>query len=334
MQPDTILNTDALTGLQCMANESVDCIVTSPPYWQLRDYGLEPILFGGDPACNHDFDTFRVCRLCGGWSGELGREPSREMFVEHLITIFDECRRVLKKTGTLWVNLGDSYSKHNKYNRPNDWPGRKNTYCLKTPRVDMSAHRVPHKSLCNIPGLFAEMMIGQGWILRNEIIWYKPSAIPMSAKDRFTVDFEKLFFFTKSMKYDFQQQFEPYAESTYGRYERGYNMEGIKNREYRRYGCPLGKKKINPQGRNKRCVWCIATENNRTHHCATYPTKLIETPIAAGCPIGGIVLDPFLGSGTTAVVARRLERHYIGIEPNLEYVKIAKSRLEKTSLRP
>lgn len=325
MQPDTILNTDALTGLRGLADESVNCIVTSPPYWQLRDYGLQPILFGGDRTCTHEFDEFNVCRLCGGWSGELGREPSREMFVEHLVRIFDECRRVLKKTGTLWVNLGDSYSKHNKYNRPNDWPGRKNAFCLKSPHVDMAAHRVPHKSLCNIPGLFAERMIGQGWILRNEIVWYKPSVIPSSAKDRFTVDFEKLFFFTKSARYDFRQQFEPYAESTIHRYRQQFAPDET----YRRYGYPVGTLKSNPDGRNKRCVWRITTEPNRRRHYASYPTRLIETPIEAGCPPGSIVLDPFLGSGTTAVVARRSGRRYIGIEPNSEYVKIAKSRLEK-----
>ena len=330
MQPDTILNTDAHTGLQCLADESVDCIVTSPPYWQLRDYGLQPILFGGDRTCAHEFDAFNVCRLCGGWSGELGREPSREMFIEHLVEIFDECRRVLKKTGTLWVNLGDSYSKHNKYNRPNDWPGRKNAFCLKTPRVDMAAHRVPHKSLCNIPGLFAETMIGQGWILRNEIIWYNPSAIPMSAKDRVTVDCEKLFFFAKSAKYDFRQQFEPYADCTNHRYRQRFAPDET----YRRYDYPVEIMNSNPYGRNKRCVWRITTEPSRRHHYASYPTGLVETPIEAGCSPGGIVLDPFLGSGTTAVVARRLGRHYIGIEPNPEYVKIVKSRLEKTNLRP
>lgn len=329
MEINVILQTDALTGLLSLPNESVDCIVTSPPYWQLRDYGLDRIFFGGECKCRHDFDNFNTCRKCGGWLGQLGQEPSREMFIKHLVRIFDECRRVLKKTGTLWVNLGDSYSKHNKYNRPNDWPGRKNAFCLKKPRVDMSVHRVSHKSLCNIPGLFAEKMIGQGWILRNEIIWYKPSAIPSSAKDRFTVDFEKVFFFTKSPKYDFCQQFEPYADSTYGRYKRGHNTEGMKNKGYRRYGCPAGLKEINPYGRNRRCVWRIATENNHEQHYATYPTKLIETPIKAGCPQGGIVLDPFLGSGTTAVVAQRLERNYIGIEPNADYVAIARTRLEK-----
>lgn len=264
-------------------------------------------------------------------AGQLGQEPSREMFLEHLVGIFDECCRVLKSTGTLWVNLGDSYSKLNKYNRTDDWPPGKNTHCLKTLRVDLSMHRIPHKSLCNIPGLFAEMMILRGWILRNEIIWYKPSAVPTPVKDRFTVDFEKVFFFAKSPKYDFRQQFEPYAGSTYGRYKRGFNAEDEKSKVYRKLGYPAGVKEINSQGRNKRAVWRITTEISHEKHYAPYPQKLIETPIEAGCPPGGVVLDPFLGSGTTALVARRLGRHYIGIEPNPEYVAIARSRLERES---
>lgn len=116
MQTDVIFNTDALSALRGLDDDCVDCIVTSPPYWQLRDYGLAPILFGGNGTCRHEFDGFGVCRLCGGWLGQLGQEPSRELFIEHLVSIFDECRRVLKKSGTLWVNLGDSYSKLNKYN--------------------------------------------------------------------------------------------------------------------------------------------------------------------------------------------------------------------------
>ena len=283
MRTDVIFNTDAASGLGRLPDNSIDCIVTSPPYWQLRDYGLSPILFGGRQECEHDFDDYAICRSCGGWLGQLGQEPSREMFLEHLVGIFDECCRVLKSTGTLWVNLGDSYSKLNKYNRTDDWPPGKNAHCLKTLRVDLSIHRVPHKSLCNIPGLFAEMMILRGWILRNEIIWHKPSAVPTPVKDRFTVDFEKVFFFAKSPKYDFRQ----------------------------------------------RAVWRITTEISHEKHYAPYPQKLIETPIEAGCPPGGVVLDPFLGSGTTALVARRLGRHYIGIEPNPEYVAIARSRLER-----
>lgn len=211
MRTDVIFNTDAASGLGRLPDNFIDCIVASPPYWQLRDYGLSPILLGGRQKCEHDFDDYAICRSCGGWLGQLGQEPSREMFLEHLMGIFDECRRVLKSTGTLWVNLGDSYSKLNKYNRTDDWPPGKNAHCLKTLRVDLSMHRVPHKSLCNIPGLFAEMMILRGWILRNEIIWYKPSVVPTPVEDRFTADFEKVFFFTKSPKYDFRQQFEPYA---------------------------------------------------------------------------------------------------------------------------
>ena len=143
MRTDVIFNTDAVSGLGRLPDNSIDCIVTSPPYWQLRDYGLSPILFGGRQKCEHDFDDYAACRSCGGWLGQLGQEPSREMFLEHLAGIFDECRRVLKSTGTLWVNLGDSYSKLNKYNRTDDWPPGKNVHCLKTLRVDLSIHRQP-----------------------------------------------------------------------------------------------------------------------------------------------------------------------------------------------
>lgn len=330
MEIDVIYNTDALSGLSMLADGSVDCIVTSPPYWQLRDYGLKPILFGGKKDCSHDLDKYGTCRLCGGWLGQLGQEPTREGFITHLLEIFCECRRVLKKSGTLWVNLSDSYCKRNKYNRPQGKRGTgKNTACLTDLKVDISMLTIPHKSLCNIPGKFAENMIAQGWILRNEIIWYKPSVIPASVVDRFTVDFEKVFFFTKSPKYDFRQQFEPYAKDTFRKYAYDYHLEG-KSIEYRRQaGAPIGKKEINPKGRNKRTVWRVTTENNYTAHFATYPTKLVETPIEAGCPPGGIVLDPFMGSGTTAVVARRLHRHYVGFEANPDYVSIAKTRLEK-----
>ena len=170
MIENVIYNTDALSGLGALEDASVDCIVTSPPYWGLRDYGLEPVLFGGERECPHDFDDFAVCRKCGGWMGELGHEPSREMFLEHLAGILDECRRVLKETGTLWVNLGDSYCKTHKYNRPKRRNCGENVHGLKDSRVHVAVHRIPYKSLCNIPGLFAEMMLLRGWILRNEII--------------------------------------------------------------------------------------------------------------------------------------------------------------------
>ncbi len=241
MQTNIIHNTDALTGLKMLPDESVDCIVTSPPYWQMRDYNIGGILWPD------------------GWQGQLGLEPTRDDFIAHLCMIFDECRRVLKASGTLWVNLGDSYSKPYKYNRRQDpkWYERtKNSACLMDMRVDMRRHRVPSKSLCNIPNRFADEMILRGWILRNEIIWHKPAAMPSSVRDRFTVDFEKIFFFVKSPHYHFEQQFEPYAESTFGRYRRARTLNG-KGATYRKLcGMPIHSEIPPPGPQYAQCVAC------------------------------------------------------------------------------
>ena len=180
MELNTIHNCDALSGLKLVSDESVDCIVTSPPYWQMRDYGIGGIIWPD------------------GWCGQLGQEPTRDDFIEHLCLIFDECRRVLKPTGTLWVNLGDSYSKPYKYNRRQDpkWSERtKNSSCLMDMQVDTFRHRIPSKSLCNIPNKFADEMILRGWVLRNEIIWHKPpvyppastTALPLISKSYFSL---------------------------------------------------------------------------------------------------------------------------------------------------
>lgn len=158
MEVDIIYQTDALSGLKLLDNDSVDCVVTSPPYWRLRDYGLEPVLFGGNADCTHVVDKYNYCRKCGGWLGELGHEPTRDEFIAHLLEIFDECRRVLKPAGTLWVNIGDSYSKPYKYNRRDNakWGNGKNTYALSSMKVDLQEHKIRAKSLCNIPGMFAQ----------------------------------------------------------------------------------------------------------------------------------------------------------------------------------
>ena len=201
MELNRIYHTDALSGLRMLPDGSVDCIVTSPPYWQMRDYGIAPLWWAADERCSHQPDESGYCARCGGWQGQLGQEPVREEFIAHLVSVFRECRRVLKKTGTLWVNLGDSYSKPYKYNarQAPEWyaSNRKNDHCLIDMRVDKKRHRVLSKSLCNIPGRFADEMILDGWILRNEIIWYKPTCVPSPVTDRFTVDFEKMFFFVK-----------------------------------------------------------------------------------------------------------------------------------------
>lgn len=312
MEQNTIHTCDALTGLRQLPDESVDCIVTSPPYWQMRDYGIGSIEWPD------------------GWSGQLGLEPTREEFIAHLCLVFDECRRVLKPSGTLWVNLGDTYNNPQKYSNKKECPqtiSRGNNRSFVTGKRKMSpANTLPSKSLCNIPNKFADEMILRGWVLRNEIIWHKPACMPASVRDRFTVDFEKIFFFTKSQRYYFNQQFEPYAESTFGRYRRTRTLNG-KSADYRRLNGIGMQRTVDPRGRNMRCVWRIAYEPSHEAHYAMYPSRLVETPIKAGCPEGGLVLDPFMGGGTTAVVARRLGRNYLGFEPNEEYVAICRKRL-------
>ncbi len=299
---------DALDTLKKFPAESVDCVVTSPPYWTLRDYGVK---------------------------GQIGLESSSEDYLEKLLAVFAEVRRILKPSGTAWVILGDTYANKTKSGNRNNW--QKSIYDSADRRAATAKCRtnldVPAKSLCLIPVRFAVKMIEQGWILRNEIVWHKPNVMPQSSKDRFTVDFEKIFFLVKDRKYYFQQQFETLK-----------NPERLKRRllnplkihkqaeSYWFSADPAvsGKRrlKILERGRNKRCVWSIGTANFAGNHFAVYPKKLVETPILAGCPAGGIVLDPFSGSGTTAVVAKKLRRNFIGIDLNPAYVRLARNRLK------
>jgi len=257
---------------------------------------------------------------------ELGLEPTFQEYINKLCDIFDEVKRVLKKEGTCWVNMGDTYistgeGRHAGYTDPKYKNGRvgRQIEANALPQI------IPEKCLAQIPNRFSIEMCNRGWILRNEIIWHKPNCMPSSVKDRFTVDFEKLFFFVKSKKYYFETQYEPFkSEPT--------KLRDKRNENYgKAFLSPLGKGLRNgyEQGaRNKRAVWTITTKPFREAHFATYPEALCETPIKAGCPIGGIVLDPFFGAGTTGVVAKKLDRNYLGIELNPEYIKIAQARIK------
>ncbi|CAN5466133.1 site-specific DNA-methyltransferase [soil metagenome] len=300
---------DSLKILNIIPSESIDCIVTSPPYWALRDYGVR---------------------------GQIGLESSIEEYLDKLIQIFDEVKRVLKQSGTCWVNFGDTYANKTKGGHRNKPQG--NMYDSLTKRATFPKLKteleIPSKSLCLVPARFAIKMIEQGWILRNEIIWYKPNAMPQSIKDRFSVDFEKVFFFVKSRKYYFKQQFEPLKNPE--RLKRRLLNPNHNHKQTESYWTSANpiisekrRLKMLERGRNKRCVWTIGTTNFAGQHFAVYPPKLVETPILSGCPENGIVLDPFIGSGTTAIVAKRLGRKFIGIELNLGYVKIARKRLLK-----
>lgn len=254
--------------LKTLPDEHVHMAITSPPYWRVRDYMA---------------------------TSQIGLEESTEEYITTLCQVFDEVRRVLRSDGTCWVNIADRYSGSNRGFSFNGILGTKAQYFLPKALPPRREEGFAHKSLCLIPFRFAIAMVNRGWILRNTIIWQKPNAIPESVQDRFTVDFEYLFFFVKSKHYWFAQQQEPAKEP--------------------------------PWVRNKRSVWPISTKAFSGNHFAVYPEALLETPIKAGCPKGGIVLDPFLGSGTTALVAQRLGRRWIGIELNAEYVQLARRRI-------
>lgn len=310
-QVNHIYTTDALKGLQQLKAESTDCVVTSPPYWGLRDYGVK---------------------------GQLGLEKTYQQYIGKLIEIFDEVKRVLKSTGTVWVNIADTYGGSNcGYGQKENSSGLQNVAKQKyypTSNGKPVASKIFPKSLIGIPYRFALAMIDKGWILRNTIIWQKPNAMPESAKDRFTNDFEYLFFFSKSKKYYFEQQYEDFLSNEYdmermrkGRKEYSGKWSGKKQRiRSRKSAFVAGHAK----GRNKRAVWEINTRPFKDAHFAVFPEQLIETPIKSGCPKGGIVLDPFMGSGTTAIVAQKHGRKFIGLELNLKYVKIAGKRIAQS----
>ncbi len=319
---------DALQVLKTLPSESVDCIVTSPPYYAKRDYDVK---------------------------GQLGLEPNFQEYLEKLLAVFAEVKRVLKPQGTCFVNLGDTYggsSTAANYIRrtvgktsillpiPNPTSTSKKDSKLTTAPTLKHFPAIGHvrgnlnKCLLQITSRFALGMVEQGWILRNEIIWRKPNCMPDSTKDRFTVDYEKLFFFVKKPRYYFNQQFEPLKDKARLK-RRAFNPDTPKKYDHadkflsnmHRDNIEESRKRILKLGRNKRCVWTITNKPFRGPHFATFPTNLVETPIKAGCPKGGIVLDPFMGSGTTALVAQRLGRNFIGIDLNRKYVQMTQRRI-------
>lgn len=315
-----------------MPDESVDCIVTSPPYWALRDYGTEPQIWptAESEGCGHEWVTHTeprrggssinanvgankrttannrdgptlsdYCAKCNAWKGQLGLEPRFQEYIDHMIMIFDQAYRILKPTGALWVNIGDTYNGYKVGNSD-----AKASEKLDTHHVKNSQKEVKQKSLLQIPSRFAIAMTERGWILRNEIIWHKPNAMPQSMKDRFTVDFEKMFFFTKNEKYYFEQQ--------------KVLLKGINRKKTRT---------LSEEGTgNMRTVWSINTRATQEEHIAMFPVELVEIPIKATCPPGGTVLDPFCGSGTVLQYCFSSNIDCIGIDVNPDYKEIIERR--------
>lgn len=290
MEINKIYDIDCLEGLKSMPDESVNCCVTSPPYFNLRDYGCD---------------------------GQIGLENTPEEYIRKLVGVFREVRRVLKEDGTLWINIGDSYI-------VKKYPEYKN------------------KDLLGIPWMLAFALRADGWYLRQDIIWHKPNAMPENVKDRCTKSHEYVFLFTKSSRYYFdnkaiQQQAKTKENRPPGIVRnRKYNYQSKMNlypesyliKESKHHDLEKQDETFIPREKvNKRSVWTIPTKPTKNIHVAAFPEALIIDCIKAGCPEYGLVLDPFMGSGTTAIVARKLERNYIGFELNPEYVKLATERL-------
>lgn len=289
----TLLCGDAVEQLKTLPDQSVHCCVTSPPYFGLRCYGVD---------------------------GQIGNEPIPEEYVANLVAVFAEVHRVLRDDGTLWLNLGDSYTGSG---RGFDCdPKRNPDMCKETPNPKKHWGYGP-KQLLGIPWRVAFALQSYDWRLRQDLIWHKPNPMPESVKDRCTKAHEYLFLFAKQPRYYFDSEAmkEP---AVYAGQSRG----GSRNR-YEQNSGNLNSKKYDT--RNKRSVWTVKPDTSTKAHFATFPEELITPCILAGCPEGGTVLDPFLGSGTTAIVALKHDRSCIGIDLNPKYVKIARERVESVA---
>ena len=284
--------TDATTNILCgdaretlcdLPDEQVDVIVTSPPYFRQRDYAAH--------------------------SRQIGAEKSPQEYVDQLVAVFAQGRRVLKSTGSLWLVIGDKYLDN---------------------------------ELLGMPWRVALALKDDGWLLRSDVIWQKPNAMPSPVKTRPTTDHEYVFFFTKTKDYFYDADAIREPHVTFSEHSR---MRGGRRHFFQRDSTPEAGKNggdqnlhdgrwdqaFHPKGRNKRTVWSIPLSKNRDAHFAVFPESLVETCLRATAPPTATVLDPFLGSGTTAAVAQRLGHHFIGIDCVEEYCRIAKERLSRST---
>ena len=299
---DLILFGDCKKTLSAFLPKSARMCVTSPPYYGLRDYG--------------------------GEDEQIGQENTPEEFINNLVDVFKEVRNVLTDDGTLWVNLGDSYYNYR--------PGKGQSYPKQS--VSKTKQDLPdkcnkrgnkleglkEKDLIGIPWLFAFAMRADGWYLRQDIIWHKPNPMPESVKDRCTKSHEYIFLFSKNKKYYYDNEAikEPAKDwGTRDRTKGKYHNEGTGLQPH------SGLTKSYPT-KNKRSVWSVTNKPYREAHFATYPPDLIEPCILAGSEEGDTVLDPFMGAGTTAAVAKSLNRHYIGCELNEDYGNLIQKRIQ------
>lgn len=361
-----IITGDTIAGMATLPEASVHTCITSPPYWGLRDYGTASWQ-GGDEGCDHaappsggrtkgstlagtgnrdgfsvDGQYRRVCGKCGAKriDQQIGLESTPDAYVANMVAVFREVRRVLREDGTLWLNLGDSYASSGTMSPPSD-KSKLNGGAGVGPneKVMNGLGRAPTppglkpKDLVGIPWRVAFALQDDGWYLRQDIIWHKPNPMPESVTDRCTKAHEYLFLLSKSARYHFDAGAiaeaaakEPHArggvwtpQQTAGPMDRKGASQydaGQQDRVWASDGT-----------RNRRSVWTIPTQPFPGAHFAVFPEALVEPCVKAGCPLGGTVLDPFNGSGTTGVVALKQGRNYIGCELNPEYVAMSRNRL-------
>ena len=352
-----------------MPDESIDCCVTSPPYYGLRDYGTGKWI-GGDPDCPHYRTTKKsdatatghkammdgghpvgdaiyktICPLCGAVreDKQIGLEETPEQYVQRLVEVFREVKRVLKNDGTLWLNIGDSwwgsgsrgydFTKNSK-GMGEVQMGSKGTLQLSNlPKLVGSHGEYKDKDIIGIPWMLAFALRADGWYLRQDIIWSKPNPMPESVRDRCTKSHEYVFLLTKSKKYHYDSDAIKEKAKTKpqkrNKHNEGYQADYAKGDRF-----SDGDRVYGADGfRNKRDVWSVPLHPLKEAHFATFPEKLIEPCVLAGCRQGGIVLDPFFGSGTTGVVALKHGRDFIGCELNPEYVEIAKRRTSAVQMQ-
>ncbi len=341
--------------------ESVQMVVTSPPYWGLRKYsGEQDLIWGGEKNCQHSWleDTIKatggltekqttnsgsffqatrgLCQLCGAWRGAFGLEPTPEMYVQHTIQILREIRRVLRKDGVVFWNIGDSYFGGG-HGYGNPITGKQATNKGTTNdeqreyhyKVQNASHTVlKPKDLCLIPFRVAIAAQEDGWWVRSDIIWSKPNPMPESVTDRPTNSHEYILMFTKSSKYYWDPgAVREDAISTGPRGGSFYNNNGWHEAALGKPSWTGNRSENWPEvGRNLRDVWTIATQPYKPAHFATYTEKLPELCIKAASGPDDIILDPFAGSGTSLWVAKKLNRQAIGYELSEEYCRLAVER--------
>jgi DNA modification methylase len=386
MTDSLLIQGNTLDVLRTRPDASVQCVVTSPPYWGLRDYGLLSTIWDGDTTCVHEWgdegrisnkpkrdhdgrnafsdsrgneqarsattlnaSTGAFCQHCGAWRGQLGLEPTPWLFIDHLILIFHEVWRVLRKDGTLWLNMGDCHASGGR--------GGGGSYMNERgekawgPRAGLHGWRsapegFKHKDLMGMPWRLAFALQDDGWYLRQEVIWAKPNPMPESCKDRPTTAHERLFLLTRSPRYYYDAEAikEPVTGKAHTR-GNGINPKACRpvsgwdtgsgshstiahNRERKQNASFSGAIAGVVTMRNKRSVWEIPTQAFPEAHFATFPEKLVEPCILAGSRPDDTVLDPFCGSGTVGAVSRRLGRAFVGIDLNAEYLDMARRRID------